>query len=74
MEVLHIYGNPGSLYPSKYDYKNNIGIKIRGNEIKKMKVDDVENILADEHLAFNAKQNLKVIEYLKTTKKKGITH
>ncbi|MCP4051213.1 MAG: IS110 family transposase [bacterium] len=45
----------------------NLGIKMRGNEIKKMKEDDIENILADEYLAFTAKQNLKVIECLKTT-------
>ena len=43
----------------------NLGIKMNGSQIKKIKPDEIEKILGDHYLAFTAKQNLITINTLK---------
>ncbi len=43
----------------------NVGYQIPGNLIKKLKVEDVENIVSDQNLIFTAQQSILTIGFLK---------
>lgn len=43
----------------------NLGIRMSGNAIKKLKANDAEELFTDSYLVFTAQQNIKTIEFLK---------
>ena len=47
----------------------NLGSRMSGNAIKKLKVEDAEKLFNDPYLIFTAQQNIKIIEFLKNITK-----
>ncbi|WDN88225.1 hypothetical protein BuS5_01193 [Desulfosarcina sp. BuS5] len=43
----------------------NLGLRMSGNAIKKLKTEDAEELFTDSYLVFTAQQNIKTIEFLK---------
>ena len=43
----------------------NLGLRMSGNAIKKLKAEDAEKLFDDPYLVFTAQQNIKTIEFLK---------